>query len=260
MEIGLYEDPAVYDILHARGTAREVRGLLRIAGRFAGMRKQTWLEPACGTGRYLWAAARLGVRGIGFDRSPGMIEYAKTGPEKPRPGTHRPRFFVGDMTDFASLVPLGTVHMAFNVINTIRHLQSEKALLAHFREVRRVLRPGGAYVVGITLTSYGMEYPSEDVWHGARGGCRVKQVVQYVPPIGVTEERRRREMVHSHLVVARGGRAEHRDWSYPLRCYSETQWRAAVRRGGLRVLGLVDDDGRDIVASPSGYGLWVLGE
>jgi hypothetical protein len=162
------------------------------------------------------------------------------------------------MTDFAGQVKAGSVHLAFNVINTIRHLESDKDLLAHLREVRRVLRPGGVYVVGITLTSYGMEFPSEDVWTGARGGCRVKQVVQYVPPIGEKEERRRREMVHSHLVVTRGRRAEHRDSSYPLRCYSERQWLSAVRRGGFRVLGLVDDDGRDIEASPSGYGLWVL--
>ncbi|MCC6660492.1 MAG: class I SAM-dependent methyltransferase [Phycisphaerales bacterium] len=258
MQIGLYEDPAVYDILHARGTAREVRGLFRIARRFIGPGKQTWLESACGTGRYLRAAARLGIRGIGFDLSPGMIEYARRpGTGQPRPGN--PRFFVGDMTDFAARVRPASVHLAFNVINTIRHLESDKALLAHLREVRRTLRPRAVYVVGITLTSYGMEFPSEDVWHGARGRCRVKQVVQYVPPIGTKQERGRQEMVHSHLVVTRGRRVEHRDSSYPLRCYSESQWLEAVHRAGLRARGLVDDDGRDIVASPSGYGLWVLG-
>ena len=71
---GLYTDPAVYDILHARGTAAEVDGLERMAARVrSGRARQTWLEPACGTARYLRLAARRGRRTVGFDLSPVMI-------------------------------------------------------------------------------------------------------------------------------------------------------------------------------------------
>lgn len=263
MEIGLYADPAVYDVLHAQGTAREVQGLARIAERFVVRRPgpQTWLEPACGTGRYLLAAARRGVRGIGFDLNEGMIRYAKERAERGRRrtgGPPRPRFFVGDMRAFAVQVGASRVDLAFNVINTIRHLGNDPEVLAHFQEVRRVLRPGGVYAVGLTLSSYGMEFPSEDVWQGRRGRLHVKQIVQFVPPAGAREIRARSEMAHSHLVVTSGRRVEHRDSSYALRCYSEGQWRSVVRRGGMRVAGLVDDDGHDLHASPSGYGVWVL--
>jgi SAM-dependent methyltransferase len=259
-QIGLYADPPVYDVLHARGTARDVRGLERIADRFLPPHRgaMTWLEPACGTGRLLAAAARRGARVVGFDRNPEMIEYARRRAAA-APWGRRARFFVADMRAFADLMPTPRVGMAFNLINTIRHLDRDAHLVEHMHQIRRVLHPGGVYAVGITLTTYGMEFPSEDVWEGARGRLLVRQVVQYVPPLGPAAECARREVVHSHLIVTRPGcPAEHRDSTYTLRCYNLRQWRALLGRSGMRVLALVGDDGEDIVASPSGYGVWVL--
>lgn len=255
-EIGLYADPAVYDILHARGTGAELEALERVAARYTrGARQAVWLEPACGTGRYVIAAARRGHRAVGFDRNGAMIEYAR------RRGRGLPvRFAVADMTGFARRVR--RADFAFNPVNTIRHLPSDATMLAHLREMARVLRPGGVYAVGLTLTSYGMEFPSEDVWEGRRGGCHVRQIAQYIPPIGLEAERSRVEMVHSHLVVTRTGRqnerVEHRDSAYPLRCYSLGQWESIVRRAGFEVAALTGARGEEISASPSGYGVWVL--
>lgn len=258
-EIGLYTDPAVYDILHTPGTAEEVDGLERIArrwGRAPRGRSLVWMEPACGTGRYLRLAARRGHRALGIDRSAPLISYAR-GVARAMGVSRRTDLRVGDMTRLPGAWR-GKVDLAFCLINSIRHLASDGAMLRHLRSVAGALRPGGVYCVGITLTSYGMEYPSEDVWEGRRGGCRVKQVIQFVPPLDARAERARAERAFSHLIVTRGDRVEHRDSAYVLRTYSRVQWESLVRRSPLRVRATVDEVGAPVTLTPSGYAVWVL--
>lgn len=244
----------MYDILHAPGTAAEVAGLERTILRWGppARRALTILEPACGTGRYLRLLARRGHRVIGFDREERMVEYARG--RLAAAGADTARVFRAEMTEFAKGVR-GRVDAAFNLINTIRHLPSDRAMLAHLLEIRRVLAPGGVYLVGISLSAYGLEFPSEDVWRGRRGRVDVRQVVQFEPP---ATARSRVERVYSHLVIRRGGREEHRDAAYSLRCYSERQWRGVLGRAGLSVRAVVDDRGRPIKPTAPGYAVWVL--
>ena len=64
----LYDDPAVYDILHTPGTAREI-DVLEFIEATCGQPGGRWYEPACGTGRYLRVAAGRGRRVGGTLRS-----------------------------------------------------------------------------------------------------------------------------------------------------------------------------------------------
>jgi hypothetical protein len=164
--------------------------------------------------------------------------------------------FVSDMGSFVGRsCPEGSCGFAFCTINSIRHLMSDEALLAHLAEVRRALVPGGVYAVGLSVTAYGGEEPSEDTWTGARGKCRVTQVVQYEPATAAE----RVERVFSHLTVERGEREEHYDSAYGLRSYSLEEWRAVIGRSGFEVLGVVDEEGEDWEAGETGYRVWVLG-
>jgi SAM-dependent methyltransferase len=255
-EIGLYEDAEVYDILHWPGTAEEFRGLEAAGRAFARTRTRgvwTVLEPACGTGRLLRAAARRGYRPIGFDLSPVMVAYSA---EKLERSGLRGKAIVADMVEFADAVGERTVDFAFCPINTIRHLESDAAMLAHFEQMRRVLKPGGVYLVGIGTSMAGLEIPTEDVWEGSRGRVRVKQVISFVPPM-----RGRYEEAHSHLIISRAGKViDHRDSSYRLRTYSLRQWERLVARSALRTLAVVDDEGEEIDPPELGYGVWVLAE
>jgi SAM-dependent methyltransferase len=263
--LGPYDDPRLYDVLHTPGTAREVDGLELIAARFVRRPARglgVWLEPACGSGRYLRVAAGRGRRVIGFDQSPAMVAYAVE--RARRLGlARRSRYFVGDMTDFGPRVKAGSVDFAFNPINTLRHLESDGAALAHLRCIKRALKPGGVYAVGLSLCAYGVEVPSEDVWRGSRGGLRVTQTVQYLPSAANSGRRGnhggRFERVISHLEVRSGSRVWHVDSAYRLRGYNERQWRDLVARAGLRVLGVVDERGRDLPLAEPGYGVFVLG-
>jgi len=256
--VGLYTDASVYDILHGPGTAEDVDALEAIAAKHAAGAPDVWLEPACGSGRYLRVAAGRAAerRVIGSDYEAGMIEYAQQRAE--RAGVaDRSSFFVGDMRDFGSHVEKSSVGFAFNLINTFRHLETDVDALRHFEEVARVLSPGGVYVVGISLTVYGLEPPSEDVWEGARGRCKVSQVVQYLPPTDPDGDRM--EQVYSHLTIERPRGEEHRPSHYALRAYDLDQWRTLIGRSALREVAVVDQEGEACEATAPGYSLWVLG-
>ncbi len=252
----LYADAEVYDILHAPGTRQDVRGLLEIARRFcppAASRGATWLEPACGTGRHLRELARRGFRVAGFDLDAGMVRYARAS-LAPRDRAH---VFRAPMESFRR--PGLRAAAAFNLINTIRHLDSDRAVLAHLARVASTLAPGGIYVVGISVSAYGLEGPTEDVWRARRAGTGVTQVVQYLPPDATRGPGARRERVLSHLTIRRGRRERHMDAAYVLRTYSRAQWASLVARSALRVLGVVDEEGADLAPGEVGYHVHVLG-
>jgi len=239
-----YARPVVYDILHTPGTAAEVDLLDRIHARHGETlrRRPVWLEPACGTGRYLRVAAGRGARVIGFDRSAAMIEYARH--RLQRLGlSRRSDLFVADMACFAHRAGQARVDLAFNLVNTLRHLPSDSALLAHLADVARCLRPGGLYAVGISLSRYDREEPSEDLWEGRRGRCHVRQRVQYLPP-GPGKSQGRREQVISHLQIERPRGIERVDSTYWLRCYDETQWHRLLAGSALQHVVSLDDQGR----------------
>jgi SAM-dependent methyltransferase len=255
---GLYEDPLVYDVLHAPGSREEIDGLEAIERRFVPpTTPRRWLEPACGSGRYLREAAGRGIDVVGFDLNPAMVEFARAHAPRPGGGVGRSEYLAADMTDFA--LPGPPFSMAFNLINTIRHLPSDGAMLAHLERIARVLAPGGIYVVGLSLSAYGCEGPSEDVWTGRRGSLAVHQVVQYLPPRTPENPRPRREVVVSHLTVRRPGGVEHRDSTYTLRTYSASQWVGLIGRSALKLLETVDEQGEPVSVGDGGYALFVLG-
>jgi len=251
---GLYQDPGVYDILHTPGTAEEVDGLERIAQRLVearGAAAKTWLEPACGSGRYLRVAAGRGHRAVGFDLNDAMVAYAK---RRVRADDDA-RFFIAPMESFVGRdCPAGSVGFAFNLINSFRHLMDDVSALAHLEQMSRALAPGGVYAVGLSLTSYGVEQPSEDVWSGARGRCRVTQIVQFEPGTAGA----RRERVHSHLVVTRPSGERHLDSRYELRTYNMEQWENLIARSAMREVACVDELGDDADRPRMGYRVFIL--
>lgn len=244
----------IYDILHSPGTGEEVDDLTAIEQRWSppGRSRRCWLEPACGSGRYLRAARARGIDGIGFDINPDMIEYAGRRARRAR-GSASERYFVASMTDFADRVER-PVTFAINPINTIRHLDTDEQMLAHFEQMARVLGPGACYCVGLSISLYGHEQASEDVWRGARGPCKVTQVVQFMPP-----HEGRCEQVVSHLTIERGGAVEERVSEYALRTYSLDEWLELVERSALRLIATADMDGLATEPPRMGYAMFLLG-
>ena len=255
-----YPPPAIYDILNSPGTAAEIATFLRVVRRHAPGALEPgalWLEPACGTGRYLRALARRGFRTAGFDTDPCMLAYA-AGRRELREAV----LFRADMGDFAGPAAAaglldGSAAAALNPVNSLRHLDSDRAVLDHLEHMAGLLEPGGAYLVGISLTDYRRLEPEEDLWEGARSRCRVSQLVNYLPPEPGTS-RARTETVISHLTVTRPRGAEHFDHTYGLRTYDEDQWNDLVSRSPLRRAGSYDAFGRPLGGRTLPYQLEVL--
>ena len=115
--IGL-EEPVVHDALG------DVRG-------------RAALDLGCGTGRHaLWLAAH-GAAVTAVDFSAGMLAAAQR-----KPGAEAIRFLVHDLT-----TPLPLSDGAFGVVVSGLLLEHLPELGAFFREVRRMLRPGGRVVL-----------------------------------------------------------------------------------------------------------------
>lgn len=255
---GFYDEPVLYDVLHGAGTAAEVTGLQRLGDRLELDPTGPWLEPASGSGRYLRVAAARGVRVAGFDQSEAMVEYARQGLERFDSALWRVGVAAMESFDAKTLAPDWRFELAFNPINSIRHLQSDAAMLAHLERVRAALRPGGVYAVGLSMSVYGVEQPSEDVWEGARGTLRVKQVVQYTPPRG---GRDRLELVHNVLEVTRPSGTQVIPSGYGLRSYDRTQWDTIVWRSGFELIGCADETGESmepLAEGAPGYAIWLL--
>jgi malonyl-CoA O-methyltransferase len=101
------------------------------------VRGQAVLDLGCGTGRHaLWLAAE-GATVTGVDFSAGMLDAARR-----KPGAARVRFVVHDLDR-----PLPFEDGAFDLVVSGLVLEHLRDPGLFFREVRRVLRPGGRAVV-----------------------------------------------------------------------------------------------------------------
>ncbi len=249
---GLYTDPMIYDILYSPGTAAEVKAFERVEAIFSPTplrEHRIWFEPACGTGRYLRLAHGRGRRTAGFDLDAGQIEYAikRAAPQK---GASFQHYFQADMRNFrqaSSQVGLqdGSVDFAFNPVNSIRHLERDEHMVEHLNQMAAILKPGALYVVGISLTDYDWLFPEEDLWQGARGRCKVSQLINFLPPEPGTA-RARIETAISHLTVTRPRGEEHYDDAYDLRTYDAAQWRQLIAHSKLKLVGSFDALGQPL--------------
>ncbi len=106
---------------------------LALLGDVAGKRV---LDAACGPGLYAAELARRGAEVVGFDQSPRMVELSRT-----RVG--QGDFRVHDLGDPIGWLPDGCVDLALCAL-AIEYVDDRVAAL---RELRRVLRPGGALVL-----------------------------------------------------------------------------------------------------------------
>jgi len=159
---------------------------------------------------------------------------------------------------FKSFADRTRFDFAFNLINTIRHLASDQAMLSHLDQVARVLKPDGLYAVGVSLSSYGRERPDGDRWVGCRGACRVEQTVRCEPPRTPGQWRRRIERVRSLLTVTRPGGVTKMESTYCLRCYDLLQWLGLLKRSALRLDATVDGFGDPAPLVEPGYAIHVL--
>lgn len=129
-----------YRDLHGK-PERLLRYRLKVIDRLlVGTSRGTLLEIGCGTGIHLFALAHRFQHSIGIDLSPAMIERAASlRRQLPRP--ERIELFPSSAETLAG-VQAASIDVVLGV-GVLEHVPDKPAV---FRQIRRVLRPGGAFV------------------------------------------------------------------------------------------------------------------
>jgi len=164
----LYNYPAYYDLIFGAEWKEEFRFLQGCFERHAHGSLKRIFEPACGTGRLLYRLARAGYEVSGLDLNPQAVNYCQRRLQRHRLSAD---VWVGDMSDFRLETP---VDLAFNLINSFRHLETEATAVAHLRCVSECLRPGGLYLLGLHLTPTEGQPLEEERWTASRGRVRAE--------------------------------------------------------------------------------------
>jgi len=159
----IYDYPVYYDLIFGSDWVAEFKFLEAVFQKHVRGKTKRLLEPACGTGRLLYRMAKAGYTAEGLDLNEKAIQYCNA--RLKRHGFQETGW-VANMCDFKVKKQFDA---AFNTINSFRHLDTEKATVAHFQAMANAIRPGGIYALGFHLTPLEGTPSDEEAWSARRG-------------------------------------------------------------------------------------------
>ena len=164
----VYRRARYYDIAFRRDVSREVDFLQTVGAASLGRPVATFVEIACGPGYHVREAVRRGIRSIGLDLRPEMIEFAVAEAAKEDVAA---TWIADDMRHFNLDDPFDVVATLYDSLDC---LSTTDQLIDHFRAVGRSLVPGGVYVVEMTHPrDCSMAHYGAYRYQGEAGGTRV---------------------------------------------------------------------------------------
>lgn len=163
----LYDYPKYYDLIFSADCAAEFKFLQACFKEYGTRPVHRLFEPGCGTGRLLIKFAKAGYEVSGLDLNPKAVDFCNA--RLKRYGFPESAF-VGDMSDFRIKKKADAI---FNVINTFRHVPTEKAAEGHFRCVADALNKHGLFILGLHLTPRTPAKCISETWSSARGNLSV---------------------------------------------------------------------------------------
>ena len=163
----IYDYPKYYDLLFGSDVAAEFRFLKACFTKHAGCDVTRVFEPACGTGRLLIKLGRSGYAVAGNDLNPKAVDFCN---ERLRKYNLPESVVVADMSNFKLKKKFDA---SFNMINSFRHLATEKLARNHLECMARAMNQGGLYVLGIHLEPTSCPAMQEESWSARRGNLVV---------------------------------------------------------------------------------------
>lgn len=183
----IYDHPKYYDLVFGADVAAETKFILGCAAAYLDQPPGWFFEPACGTGRLIHSLFRKGYRAAGLDLNEKAVAFCN---QRLQRHDFPPTAVVADMSTFgpSDFDHLGQVSagsrartarspftacVAFNTINSFRHVASEAAAREHFRCMASVVRPGGLYLLGVHLTPTAVPPSETESWSARRGNLAI---------------------------------------------------------------------------------------
>lgn len=150
-QVFVKQAPLYSEVLGALKPAagREVQGIRRILDKEGISHRARVLDIACGIGRHIIPLAEDGYQAVGCDFSPGFIDQARKGAQETGLSERRLRFYLSDYRRIDRTLKRareGPFDVAICIFTSMGHY-GESGDLTVLRAVRRVVRPGGLFVM-----------------------------------------------------------------------------------------------------------------
>lgn len=163
----IYDHPKYYDLVFGSDCAAEMKFIQKINDAFLKGKARQLFEPACGTCRLIYGLAKKGFAVEGIDLNEKAVVF---GNERFKRADLRPTAWVADMADFTAKRKFD---LAFNTINSFRHLPTAKAAQAHLSCMANSAKSNAIYLIGLHLNPKKGEMVDQESWAARRGHLSV---------------------------------------------------------------------------------------
>ncbi|MWC28689.1 class I SAM-dependent methyltransferase [Paenibacillus sp. MMS18-CY102] len=193
---------------------REIRQLCHWMGLPAGTEL---LDVGCGMGRHALALEELGYKVSGMDLSEPLLAEARRHDEE-----QRVRWFQGDMRKlpFAD----GSFDATVNLFTSFGYFEEEDENMQVLRELRRVIRPGGRFVIDFLNAT-----------HVARTLVPLSERMDEETGWTIREERRIEAGAVCKTITIQAGTPEERHYEERVMLFGREWFEQALAQAGLRL-------------------------
>lgn len=219
-QVDCYDYPQYWDLAFRSETSLEADFIEAAARKYCDFPARRLLEPGCGGGRLVIEMAARGYDVTGYDLNARAVRYVRR--RLARRDLHA-SVFLGDMIAVQLTRP---VDVAFNTLNTFRHLTSEDDARRHLELTANSLRPGGIYVLGFHLLPPDAEETCIERWSARHAATRVAVTLRVVE----FDRRRRIEVIRFSLRIRSGKRDLRIATDYEYRIYQAHQFRRLLEK------------------------------
>ena len=214
-----YDAPGYWDLAFSDETLYEADFIEAAASRYLKAARPRILEIGCGGGRQVVELTKRGHGIVAFDLNESCVAWTQRQLKRRR--LHA-EVVCGDMTCFKLNRPIDLAHC---LVNTFRHLLTEKAARQHLECVAESLRPGGIYLLGFHLLPPDAAEEDCERWTINHRNTRVTTTIRVLD----FSRRTRIETVRFSLKVTTPKKVVRLSTDHQLRIYRADQFRSLLR-------------------------------
>ena len=214
-----YDAPGYWDLAFSDETLYEADFIEAAASRYLKTAQPRVLEIGCGGGRQVVELTKRGHDIVAFDLNESCVAWTQRQLNRRRRAAE---IFCGDMTCVKLPRPVDLAHC---LVNTFRHLLTEKAARQHLECVAESLRPGGIYLLGFHLLPPDAAEEDCERWTINHRNTRVTTTIRVLE----FSRRTRIETVRFSLKVTTPKKVVRLSTDHQLRIYRADQFRSLLR-------------------------------